>query len=300
MEKHIELQTATHSENMIWRDLIHITKPRIILSNLIAAFGGFWLASQGNVNWPLMLSMLIGSTLVMASACVFNNYLDREMDQKMARTRNRPLPSGRLQPHLVFWYGMALGIMGLILLFNINLISGLFGVVGIFVYVVIYTAWLKRTSTLSTAVGGISGAIPPVIGYCAVSATMDAGAWILFLILFLWQPPHFWALGIRRKEEYRAAGFPLLPVVKGVLRTKFQMIPYIVFLIPTSLLLYSYHYVGKFYLFSAVILGLIWLAYCIAGFFTKNEEVWAKKTFMFSVYYLTLIFVIMIIDTVRL
>jgi heme O synthase-like polyprenyltransferase len=196
LEKQIELQAFTHSENMIWRDLIHITKPRIILSNLIAAFGGFWLASQGDVNWILMLNMLIGSTLVLASACAFNNYLDRKMDQKMARTRNRPLPSGRLQPYFVFWYGVA--------------------------------------------------------------------------------------LGIRRKEEYRDAGFPLLPVVKGVLRTKLQMIPYIVLLIPTSLLLYSYHYVGKFYLFSAVILGLIWLAYCIAGFFTKNEEVWAKKRSCFQ------------------
>jgi protoheme IX farnesyltransferase len=291
--------TADADKQGSWRDFIHITKPRIIRTNLFAAFGGFWLASQWDVNIWLMISMLIGSTLVMACACVLNNFLDRELDQKMDRTRHRPLATGRLQPKVVFWYGTLLGVLGLIVLFNINILSGILGAIGIFVYVVIYTAWLKRTSTWSTSVGGISGAMPPVIGYCAVTGTLDPAAWILFFILFLWQPPHFWALGIRRKEEYRAAGFPLLPVVKGTLRTKIQMIPYVVILIPTSILLYVYEYVGKIYLFTALIAGLIWLGYCLAGFKTKDDDVWAKKTFMVSIYYLTLIFLVMIMNTAR-
>lgn len=230
--------TAAAVQHGSWRHFIHVTKPRIIRTNLFAAFGGFWLASQWVIDIWLMIQMLIGSTLVMACACVLNNFLDREMDQKMDRTKHRPLATGRLQPKVVFWYGMLLGIVGLIVLFNINILSGILGAIGIFVYVIIYTAWLKRTSTWSTSVGGISGAMPPVIGYCAVTGTLDPAAWILFFILFLWQPPHFWALGIRRKEEYRAAGFPLLPVVKGTLRTKIQMIPYVVILIPISILLY--------------------------------------------------------------
>jgi protoheme IX farnesyltransferase len=307
MEKQVKLQPVAGSigdikaerSMTLLRDVIHITKPRIILSNLFAAFAGFWLASQGNVDWLLMLEMLAGSMLVMASACVFNNILDREMDQRMVRTSNRPLAKGRLQPAVMVWYAGILGGTGLVILFNINLLSGIFGLIGITVYVVIYTAWLKRTSTLSTVVGSISGSMPPIIGYCAVSSTMDAGAWILFFILFLWQPPHFWALGIRRREEYRIAGFQILPVVKGVMRTKIQMIPYVVLLILTTILLFAYHFVGKVYLISALILGLVWLAYCIAGFYTKTEEAWAKKTFMASIYYLMITFLIMIIDTVK-
>jgi protoheme IX farnesyltransferase len=296
----IKKNQTIQSGKVLWQDIVHITKPRIITSNLIAAFSGFWLASQGNVNWLLMLNMLFGSTLVMACACVFNNYLDREMDQKMARTRNRPIAAGRLQSGIVLWYGVILGIIGLMILFNINLLCGIFGAIGIFVYVVIYTAWLKRTSTFSTVVGGISGAMPPVIGYCAASATIDTGAWILFFILFLWQPPHFWSLGISRKEEYHAAGFPLLPVVKGVLRTKIQMILYVVILIPTTVLLYIHNYVGIFYLSSAIILGLIWLAHCLTGFTANNDDTWAMKNFRISICYLTIILLIIAIDTVRL
>lgn len=295
----IEGSSSTQYMKGSWRDFISLTKPRIILSNLIPAFGGFWLASKGNVDWILMLYMLLGSTFVMAGACVLNNYLDREMDQKMERTSHRPMPMGRLKPTVVFIYGIFLGLIGLIVLFNINILSGILGFIGIFVYVVIYTTWLKRTSTWSTSVGGFSGAMPPVIGYAAVTGVMDAGAWILLLILLLWQPPHFWALGIRRKEEYRSAGFPLLPVVKGVLRTKIQMIPYVVLLIPTTVLLYTYDFVGRLYLITSITVGLVWLGYCLAGFFAKDEELWAKKTFMVSIYYLMILFVVMVIDTVK-
>ncbi len=289
----------TQSIKGSWRDFISLTKPRIIISNLIPAFGGFWLASKGNVDWLLMLYMLFGSTFVMAGACVLNNYLDREMDQKMERTSHRPMPMGRLKPSVVLIYGIFLGLVGLIVLLDINILSGILGFIGIFVYVVIYTAWLKRTSTWSTSVGGFSGAMPPVIGYVAVTGVMDAGAWILLLILLLWQPPHFWALGIRRKEEYRSAGFPLLPVVKGVLRTKIQMVPYVVVIIPTTMLLYAYDYVGRLYLITSMTIGLIWLGYCLAGFFVKNQEIWAKKTFMVSIYYLMILFVVMVIDTIQ-
>lgn len=282
----------------LWKDYIQLTKPRIIMSNLISAFGGFWLASQWEIDWVLLLYTLLGSTLVMASSCVFNNYLDRNLDQKMARTSNRPLPTGRLKPSHVFIYGIILGLSGLLVLFGINVLTGILGIIGIVVYVFIYTLWLKRTSTLSTFIGGVSGAVVPIIGYCAVSDRMDTGAWLLFTILVLWQPPHFWSLGIYRKEEYRAAGYPLLPVVKGVLRTKIQMIPYIVLLIGTSVLLYTYNYVGKYYLITAVVMGLIWLFMSLAGFKAKDDDVWAKKNFKFSINYLMITFVVMMIDTV--
>lgn len=285
------------------RDFVQLAKPGIIMSNLITTFGGFWMASQWSIHWELMFYTMLGTALVMASGCVLNNFLDRDLDSKMARTKQRALPTGRIQPNLVLGYGIALGIIGTSVLgLLVNTLAALLGILGLFVYVWIYTAWFKRTSVWSTFVGAISGAIPPVIGYCAVSETVDAGALILFAILFLWQPPHFWALGIRRMEEYRAAGFPLLPVVKGSFITKISMVRYVVLLIPTTLLLFTFGYVGWIYLISAIILGFIWLYMCIAGFKANGDDEvrWAKNTFLYSIIYLTLLFIIIVIDTAAL
>jgi protoheme IX farnesyltransferase len=242
--------------------------------------------------------MCLGTILVMASGCVLNNFLDREMDMKMTRTKKRVLPSGRINPQNVLIYGITLGVIGLAVLYKVNPLSCLLGLLGLFGYVWVYTAWFKRTSVWSTFVGSFSGAIPPVIGYCAVANTLDAGAWILFAFLFLWQPPHFWALGIRRMEEYREAGFPLLPVVKGSYVTKLSMVRYIVLIIPVSVLLSVYGYVGKFYLITAVGMGLIWLFMSLQGFKAEDEEQWAKKMFVYSINYLTLLIIMMVIDTV--
>ncbi|MFC5405645.1 heme o synthase [Cohnella soli] len=283
------------------KDLVALTKPRIIRLNLIAAFGGYWVASKWDwdqiVSWNL-LWMLIGSALTMASSCVFNNYLDRELDMKMARTRERALPQKRMTPTFVLGYGITLGIVGLAVLFLlVNVLSGWLGLLGMFVYVVIYTMWLKRSSTWSTSIGGISGAMPPVIGYCAVSNEVDMGAWILFALLFLWQPAHFWSLAIRRKEEYRAAGFPLLPVVKGVTRTKWQMLPYILLLIPASILMYTYNYVGIYFLILSVGIAVVWFAHAMTGLRAKDDDRWAKADFMISINYLMIMFLTMILDT---
>ncbi|GIP54708.1 MULTISPECIES: heme o synthase [Paenibacillus] len=286
-------------ESATWKDFVALTKPGILRSNLIAAFAGFWLASHWDLQYGKLILTLIGTVLVMASSCVFNNYFDRDLDTKMARTKNRALPVGKLSPKTVLWYAVALGIIGLAVLFAFSgLLAGAFGVVGMFVYVVVYTLWLKRTSTWSTSVGAISGAMPPLIGYVAASGNIDMGAWLIFALLFLWQPPHFWALGIRRVEEYRAAGFPLLPVVKGIPRTKIQMIPYIVLLIPIPVLMYLYDYTGIWFLIIGEILSVAWLFMALKGFRSTDDEGWAKKVFLFSVNYLTIALIVMILDTV--
>lgn len=288
---------AITSEKATLRDWIELTKPGIIRSNLVATFGGFVLATGWNIQWGLLFYAMLASALVMASSCVINNYWDRDLDRKMERTKERVLPAGKIAPTLVLWYGIILGVLGLgILYFKVNLLTTVLGVIGMFVYIVVYTMWLKRTSTWSTSIGGFSGAMPPVIGYCAVNP-FDAGAWLLLIILFLWQPPHFWALGIMRKEEYRAAGYPLLPVVKGIKRTKYQMIPYVLLLLPSSILLYAFGYVGMIYLISVVILNALWLYHCIAGLKRQDDKKWASKMFMFSIQYLMLHFVVMIADT---
>lgn len=280
------------------KDWIEVTKPRIIRLNLIAAFGGFWVASKWDIDWPLLLYMLIGSALTMASSCVINNYWDRELDTKMERTKDRPLPTGRMSPRAALLYGILLGIAGLSVLFLlVNPLTGWLALLGMFVYIVVYTMWLKRTSTWSTSIGGVSGAMPPVIGYCAVTGTVDAGAWLLFALLFLWQPAHFWSLAIRRRDEYREAGYPLLPVVKGVRRTKLQMIPYVVLLLPAGVLFYRYGYVGYIYLAVTILTCAVWIWHTLSGLSAKDDTRWARTNFLISVNYLMVTFLIMVVDT---
>lgn len=191
----LSVRPTPPGETATWKDFIALTKPGIIRSNVIAVFAGFWLASQWDLQYGKLIWTILGAVLVMASSCVFNNYFDRDFDMKMERTKKRALPTGKLSPRIVLWYAIILGIFGLAVLFSFSgLLAGLFGAVGMFVYVVVYTLWLKRTSTWSTSIGAISGAMPPVIGYVAVTGKVDLGAWLLFALLFLWQPPHFWAL----------------------------------------------------------------------------------------------------------
>lgn len=295
------LEQAIVNQRVTWKEYYRLAKPGIVYSNSITTFGGFWVAAQWNIDWLLLIYVIIGTALVMASGCVFNNYLDRDMDAKMLRTQERALPTGRISPVTVLWYGSILGGLGLSLLFFLaqSWLAACLALTGLVFYVVVYTAWYKRTSTWSTFVGSISGATPPVIGYCAVTGVFDMGAVILFGILFLWQPPHFWSLGIRRMEEYRAAGFPLLPVVRGSFATKVSMIRYVVVLVPVSLLLHLYGYVGHVYLVTVAILGLTWLGMTLVGFLMKNEDKWSKIMFIYSINYLTLMFIVMVLDTVK-
>lgn len=292
--------TATTPQIPLWREYLILTKPGIIRSNLFTMIGGFWLAAQANLadRWLLLLIVTMGTSLVMASACVFNNYFDRDRDHLMERTQKRPLVTGRISPAQVLLFAILLGISGLAVFLIAQLwLAALWALAGMFVYIVVYTLWLKRTSTHSTLIGGISGSVPPVIGYVAVTESMDPAAWALFLILFIWQPPHFFALAIRRVEEYRAANFPLLPVVKGIPITKIQMIIYIVLMVPCLLLLYAYHYNGTLYLIGSLLLTLVWLIWAIAGLFVKQETIWARNIFLYSIAYLILIFVLIMVDT---
>lgn len=288
----------TREASFVLKDLITLTKPRLLRLNIFAAFGGFWVASKWDFDFLLMLWMLIGSTLTMASSTVINNYWDRELDLKMDRTRGRAVPMNRISPPVVLVYGLAMGVAGIAVLFLlVNPITGWLGLLGWFFYIVIYTLWLKRTSTWSTSVGGVAGAMPPVIGYCAVTGEADMGAWLLFALLFLWQPAHFWSLAIRRVEEYREAGFPLLPVVKGVKRTKFQMIPYVLLLVPAVIFMYVCGYSGIYFLIIAGLLTIAWLIHTIGGIKAKDTEKWAKVNFLISVNYLMIVFVAMIANT---
>lgn len=288
-----------------WKDYVTISKMGITVANAFTVFAGYWLGTRTLINmgmadsfdiWKFILTV-VGAALVIMSSTSLNNYIDRDLDQNMARTKKRPTVTGTLTPKKVLIFGIVLGVLGTgILAGLVNLKTAGLGLAGFFVYIVLYTMWLKRTSTLSTVVGGISGAIPPVMGYVAATNFMDATAWILFAFMFLWQPPHTLALAIRRVEDYRAAGVPLLPVVRGFLETKRQSLRYVAAMVPVTFLLYGVGAVGISYLIAAIILGIGYLYISVQAFFAKDDIHWAKNSFKYSLIYMMTLFLMMIIS----
>lgn len=281
-----------------WKDYLSVTKVGIILGNLLTVITGMWLAAEGSLMGQPVFATLLGTALIIASGTCLNNYIDRDIDQKMLRTKGRALAEGRLNPQNVLLMGIILAILGTALLLTVNVLPTLVALFGLFVYVVVYTMWIKRRHSLNTVVGSVSGAVPPVIGWVAVTNSIDVAAWILFFIMFLWQPPHFLALAIRRVEDYRAAGIPMLPVVRGFKETKWQMTNYVAALVPISLLLFYFTEVGLPYVIMTLILGITWLIISIRGFYTKDDILWARKYFVFSLIYLTVLFVGMMVVTI--
>lgn len=281
-----------------WRDYIEVTKPGIIKSNLLATFTGFFLASNlASFDWLLLFFTLAGTAFVIAGGCALNNFYDRDIDPFMERTQSRAVAEGRIKPVVALWYGIILTVIGaLFFIFGVNGKALFLAFVGFFVYVFIYTMWLKRTSTTNTVIGGISGAVPPMIGWVAVTNSFDLAAWALFLILFCWQPPHFFALAMRKVEDYRSAGIPMLPVVKGSKETKKQTFIFTVLLLPASILIYFTGAVSWIYLVVAILLGGFYIYLAFQGFYTKDDQEWSRKMFVYSLIYLTGILVTMILD----
>ncbi len=259
-----------------------LTKPGIIYGNLLTVAAGFFLASKWQINLVLFGATLAGIALVIASACVFNNYIDRDIDEKMERTKNRALAAGLVPVRNAILYAVCLGVSGFaLLLFFTNLLTAIIGLVAFVDYVILYGI-SKRRSVHGTLVGSISGAATMVGGYTAVTSRFDAGALILFLIMVFWQMPHFYAIAIYRLKDYQAAGIPVLPVVKGIKTTKIQILVYIIAFIAAAVALTLFGYAGYSYLVAAVLLGFIWLWLSIKGFRTNNDVLWARKLFFFS------------------
>lgn len=259
-----------------------LTKPGIIYGNLMNATAGFLLACRWHIDWRLLAATLVGTALVIASACVLNNYIDRGIDKHMARTKKRALVTGIIPLQNAIIYAIILGSLGfLIMALYTNWLTVILGTLAVFVYVVLY-GWAKRNSVHSTVVGSIAGALPLVAGYTAVTNHLDKGAWLLFFILVFWQMPHFYAIAIRRKSEYKAAGIPVLPLKRGVRHTKIQMLLYIVAFTIAASLLTVFGYTGYIYLAVVVLLGLTWLWFGLKGFASKDDTAWARKMFLFS------------------
>ncbi len=259
-----------------------LMKPKIILGNLITVAAGFLLASKGQVDFWLFFMTIIGLAFIIASSCVFNNYINRQIDKKMERTKNRALVVGLISGRNAIVFATFFGIIGsLILLLYTNLLTVIIAFVGFFVYVVLYSFWKCRT-IYGTAIGSISGAVPPVIGYCAVSNQFDLGAFILFSIMVFWQMPHFFSIAMYHFDDYVAAKMPVLPVKKGMLRTKIHMVFYIIGFILASLMLTIFDYTGYVYLLVTMSIGVAWLGLCMKGFKSDNDQLWGRNMFHMS------------------
>jgi len=276
-----------------------LTKPGIIMGNAITTVSGFLLASRGHFDAWLFLATIIGLPSVIASACVFNNYIDRKSDAKMARTKNRALVKGLISGRNALLFAIFLGVFGItVLAIYTNLLAVFVAAIGFFVYVVLYSVW-KYRSTYATLVGSISGAVPPVVGYCAVSNRFDGGAVLLFLILVLWQMPHFFSIAMYRFSDYTAASIPVLPVKKGTQITKIHMLLYIVAFMIATLLLTFCGYTGYVYLIAAAVVGTIWLWLCIKGFSAENDVRWGRQMFVYSLVLITVLCFMISADTVK-
>lgn len=267
-----------------------VTKPGILFGNSLTVVAGFFLAAQTHPNLPLLGWTLLGILLVMGSGCVFNNYIDQDIDKLMKRTKNRAIVQGKLSNKAAILYGIFLALTGLfLLLWKTNVLTTLVAAFGLFCYAVVYSLYYKRKSVHGTLIGAIAGAIPPVVGYTAVSHTLDLGAWILFAILFFWQMPHFYAIAIYRLQEFQAASIPVLPSRVSLKFTKTTMNAFIIGFTLVSMLPTLFGYKSLYYLICALVLGLIWLVIGIQGFFTDKEIPWAKKMFAYSIANITLL-----------
>jgi heme o synthase len=268
-----------------------LTKPRIIVLLLITTAGSMWMAASGQVDPVLLLVTLLSGALAAASANTINCLYDRDIDYEMERTRHRPLPSGRIQPRDATLFAIALAVLSFMLLAVFaNLLSAFLAMSGIVTYVVVYTHWLKRHSTQNIVIGGAAGAIPPLVGWAAVTGDLSWAAWILFAIVFLWTPPHFWALAMMIRQDYEKVGVPMLPVIEGETVTAHQIWLYTLLLIPVTLLLvYPLHVLGAIYAIVALLLGSIFIVKAWALLQTPADYQVARSLFKYSILYLMLL-----------
>ena len=273
-----------------------LCKPNVVYMMLICALVGMLLAEQYVSSYLYLFVSLSGIALCAASAAAINQVIDRETDASMTRTDQRPLPQGELSPTHASIFAFVIGVLGaMILYFFVNTLTMILTISSLIGYAFIYTVYLKRATPQNIVIGGLAGAAPPLLGWSSVTNTIDPYALLLVLIIFVWTPPHFWALAIYRKDEYAKESIPMLPVTHGVEFTKLQIVLYTIILFIVSVLPYIVLMSGIIYLVSALILSSIFLYYSIKLFVSEDNEI-AMKTFQFSIYYIFLIFLALLVD----
>ncbi|MDB9379650.1 heme o synthase, partial [Nodularia sphaerocarpa] len=297
----IETNVSRHHQTLLQviQSYYQLTKPRIIPLLLITTAGSMWIAAHGQVNPLLLLVTLTGGTLAAASAQTINCIYDRDIDYDMERTRHRPIPSGKVQPRDALIFAIALAVMSFTLLAVFaNLLAACLAFSGIVFYILIYTHWLKRHSTQNIVIGGAAGAIPALVGWAAVTGTLSWAAWLIFAIVFLWTPPHFWALALMIRDDYAKVGIPMLPVVEGDLATVKQIWYYtLVTVAATVLLVYPLHASGFVYGAIAVSLGGLFIHKSWRLLHNPEDRTIARELFLYSISYMMLLCLGMVIDS---
>ena len=277
------------------RDFVMLTKPRIISLLLVTTIAPMFVA--GSPSWTLVVIVFVAGYLMAGGANAVNMYLDRDIDDRMTRTRLRPLPSGRMHPREVLAFGLILATAATFLLARyVNVLTSALALAGFYAYVFLYTRWLKRSTPQNIVIGGAAGAFPPLVGWAAVTGTIDLMAIYLFLIVFYWTPPHFWALALNKQRDYSRAGVPMAPLVWGIEETRRQMLWYTVILIALTVLPWAMGFLGMTYILSAVVLGAIllhgvWRVVKAADFVKPAWWVYG-----YSLLYLALLFAAMVVD----
>jgi protoheme IX farnesyltransferase len=279
-----------------WQQYWALTKPRVTQLAVFCAIIGMFLATPGMVPWPVLIGGSIGIWLLAGAAFAVNCLVEQKLDAKMRRTAWRPSATGEIGQKQIVVFALVIGLAGMVLLWNfanpLTMWATLITFVG---YAVIYTLLLKPATPQNIVIGGLSGAMPPALGWAAVANDLPAEAWLLVLIIITWTPPHFWALALYRREDYKQSGLPMLPVTHGERFTLLHILLYTLVLIAATILPFIYKMSGYFYLASALILGGIFLAYAIALFRNYSDDL-AKRTFRFSIIYLSLLFAALLID----
>jgi protoheme IX farnesyltransferase len=279
-----------------WKQYWALTKPRVTQLAVFCAIIGMFLATPGMVPWSVLIGGSIGIWLLAGAAFAVNCLVEQKLDAKMRRTAWRPSATGELGQKQIIVFALVIGLAGMVLLWNfanpLTMWATLITFVG---YAIIYTLLLKPATPQNIVIGGLSGAMPPALGWAAVANDLPAEAWLLVLIIFTWTPPHFWALALYRREDYKQSGLPMLPVTHGERFTLLHILLYTLVLIAATILPFIYKMSGYFYLASALILGGMFLAYAIALFRNYSDDL-AKRTFKFSIIYLSLLFAALLID----
>lgn len=283
-------------KSLAWRDYIELCKPRVVLLMLLTVVVGMYLAAPGWVDLYLLSSSLIGIGLCAGSAAAINHLVDRRIDAIMARTKKRPVAHGRVSVVQALFFALVMGVLGLaMLIFFVNKLTALLTFITLIGYAGVYTGYLKRATSQNIVIGGLAGAAPPLLGWTAVTNQLDPQALLLVLIIFTWTPPHFWALAIYRYEEYQHAQIPMLPVTHGIQFTKLNIYLYTILLLVVSILPFVVGMSGLFYLIGALILGARFLFWA-HKLYRTDKAVVAMQTFRFSIVYLMLLFMFLLID----
>ncbi|MDC1288234.1 heme o synthase [Gammaproteobacteria bacterium] len=280
-----------------WSQFYSLTKPKVVYLIVFTAMVGMLLAAEGLPAPDIFVFGLLGIGLAAASGAAINHVVDEHIDRIMERTRNRPLVSGDLDQKSALIFALSIGALGIaILLIFVNFLTALLTFFSLVGYALIYTMYLKRATPQNIVLGGAAGAAPPLLGWCAVTGSVGTEALLLFLIIFVWTPPHFWALAIRRREEYAKADIPMLPVTHGVDFTKIQILLYTILLFVVTMMPFIVQMSGLIYLAGAVALGIGFLYYAIRLYREEQPNVIAMKTFGYSIFYLSLLFAFLLVD----